>query len=80
MKKQNKKQLGIANKLRGTMNANDLRDHVLSFLFLRYLSGNDEEANKKELDNDCPKIKAQDNRTPLSVWYKNNAQKALVSI
>jgi hypothetical protein len=28
MKKQNKKQLGIANKLRGTMNANDLRDSI----------------------------------------------------
>jgi type I restriction enzyme M protein len=37
MKKQNKKQLGKANELRGTMNANDLRDYVLSFLFLRYL-------------------------------------------
>ncbi|CAC9627483.1 Type I restriction-modification system, DNA-methyltransferase subunit M (EC 2.1.1.72) [uncultured Gammaproteobacteria bacterium] len=80
MKKQNKKQLGKANELRGTMDSNDLRDYMLSFLFLRYLSGNDEEANKKELDNDCPKIKAQDNRTPLSVWYKNNAQKVLVSI
>ncbi len=80
MKKQNKKQLGIANELRNTMDVNNLRDYVLSFLFLQYLSGNDEEASKKELDNDCPKIKAQDNRTPLSVWYKNNAQKALVLI
>ncbi len=80
MKKENKKQLGVANELRNTMDVNDLRDYVLSFLFLQYLSGNDEEASKKELDNDCPKIKAQDNRTPLSVWYKNNAQKALVLI
>lgn len=36
------KQLGstlwaIADKLRGAMNADDFRDHMLSFLFLRYL-------------------------------------------
>ena len=29
---------GIADKLRGTMNADDFRDYMLSFLFLRYLS------------------------------------------
>ena len=29
---------GIADKLRGSMNADDFRDYMLSFLFLRYLS------------------------------------------
>ena len=48
------KQLGstlwaIADKLRGAMNADDFRDYMLSFLFLRYLSDNYEEAVKKEL-------------------------------
>ena len=43
---------GIANKLRGAMNADDFRDYMLSFLFLRYLSDNYEEAVKKELGRD----------------------------
>jgi type I restriction enzyme M protein len=43
---------GIANKLRGSMNADDFRDYMLSFLFLRYLSDNYEEAAKKELGSD----------------------------
>ena len=39
------KQLGktlwnIADQLRGAMNADDFRDYMLSFLFLRYLSDN----------------------------------------
>ena len=51
------KQLGdalwaIANKLRGAMNADDFRDYMLSFLFLRYLSDNYENAIKKELGKD----------------------------
>lgn len=51
------KQLGstlwaIADKLRGAMNADDFRDYMLSFLFLRYLSDNYEEAVKKELGRD----------------------------
>lgn len=51
------KQLGatlwnIADKLRGAMNPDDFRDYMLSFLFLRYLSDNYEEAAKKELGND----------------------------
>lgn len=51
------KQLGsalwaIADKLRGAMNADDFRDYMLSFLFLRYLSDNYEEAVKKELGGD----------------------------
>ncbi|WP_335870909.1 type I restriction-modification system subunit M [Bacillus sp. 2205SS5-2] len=43
---------GIADKLRGSMNADDFRDYMLSFLFLRYLSDNYEEAAKKELGTD----------------------------
>ncbi len=39
----------IANKLRGAMNADDFRDYMLSFIFLRYLSDNYEEFAKKEL-------------------------------
>lgn len=51
------KQLGvtlwaIADKLRGAMNPDDFRDYMLSFLFLRYLSDNYEEAAKKELGDD----------------------------
>lgn len=53
------KQLGatlwaIANRLRGAMDPDDFRDYMLSFLFLRYLSDNYEEAAKKELGNDYP--------------------------
>ena len=53
------KQLGktlwnIADELRGAMNADDFRDYMLSFLFLRYLSHNYEEAAKKELGKDYP--------------------------
>ena len=43
---------GIADKLRGTMNADDFRDYMLSFLFLRYLSDNYETAANKELSKD----------------------------
>jgi len=43
---------GIADKLRGAMNADDFRDYMLSFLFLRYLSDNYEAAAKKELGSD----------------------------
>ena len=45
MTEQNQKQLGktlwnIADQLRGAMNADDFRDYMLAFLFLRYLSDN----------------------------------------
>lgn len=55
----NQKQLGntlwkIADDLRGAMNADDFRDYMLSFLFLRYLSDNYETAAKKELGKDYP--------------------------
>ncbi|WP_376787745.1 type I restriction-modification system subunit M N-terminal domain-containing protein [Brevundimonas sanguinis] len=36
------------------MNADDFRDYMLSFLFLRYLSDNYEMAAKKELGRDYP--------------------------
>jgi type I restriction enzyme M protein len=45
----------IADQLRGAMNADDFRDYMLSFLFLRYLSDNYEAAAKKELGRDYPK-------------------------
>ncbi len=68
----------IADQLRGAMNADDFRDYMLSFLFLRYLSANYEESAKKELGRDYPdntppdvmsKLKV---RTPLEIWYKEN--------
>jgi type I restriction enzyme M protein len=64
---------GIANDLRGAMNADDFRDYMLSFLFLRYLSDNYEESVQKELGSDYPKLEEKDdNRTPLSIWYQKN--------
>lgn len=62
----------IADDLRGAMNADDFRDYMLSFLFLRYLSDNYEAAAKKELGSDYPELKNDDKRAPLSIWYKAN--------
>lgn len=62
----------IADQLRGAMNADDFRDYMLAFLFLRYLSDNYEVAAKKELGSDYPKFAADDPRVPLAVWYANN--------
>jgi type I restriction enzyme M protein len=62
----------IADDLRGAMNADDFRDYMLSFLFLRYLSYNYEEAAKKELGKDYPNLPDTDKSTPLSVWYASN--------
>jgi type I restriction enzyme M protein len=62
----------IADKLRGAMNADDFRDYMLSFLFLRYLSDNYEQAARKELGPDYPRLDAGDRRTPLAVWYEQN--------
>ena len=64
----------IADDLRGAMNADDFRDYMLAFLFLRYLSDNYETAAKKELGRDYPDPDAIGNggRTPLSVWYDEN--------
>jgi type I restriction enzyme M protein len=62
----------IADQLRGAMNADDFRDYMLAFLFLRYLSGNYEAAAKRELGRDYPSIPAGDPRVPLALWYANN--------
>ena len=59
----------IAEDLRGAMNADDFRDYMLSFLFLRYLSDNYEESVKKELGTDYPITSEADKRPPLSLWY-----------
>jgi len=77
MTDQDQKQLGsilwsIADQLRGAMNADDFRDYMLSFLFLRYLSDNYEEAIKKELGRDYPDNSNQPGITPLQLWYDNN--------
>lgn len=64
---------GIADNLRGAMNADDFRDYMLSFLFLRYLSDNYEAAAKKELGSDYPVLQDDDRRPPLAVWYLDNA-------
>ena len=52
----------IADDLRGAMNADDFRDYMLSFLFLRYLSDNYEMAAKKELGKDYPTPEEGDKR------------------
>src|SRR5690554_1785749 len=64
---------GIADELRGAMNADDFRDYMLSFLFLRYLSDNYEAAAAKELGADYPKLVQGDRRAPLAIWYTDNA-------
>ena len=82
----NQKQLGntlwsIADQLRGAMDADDFRDYMLSFLFLRYLSDNYETAAKKELGRDYPVAGASSSLDsekgsrmlpPLCHWYANN--------
>ncbi len=62
----------IADDLRGAMNADDFRDYMLSFLFLRYLSDNYESAAKKELGKDYPQPKEDSKLTPLALWYEAN--------
>lgn len=73
----NQKQLGstlwsIADKLRGAMDADDFRDYMLSFLFLRYLSDNYEKAAEKELGRDYPDVGGDTRKVPLGLWYTNN--------
>lgn len=60
----------IADNLRGSMNADDFRDYMLSFLFLRYLSDNYEAAAKKELGDDYPAPNGH--ITSLQRWYEEN--------
>ncbi|MDX9847907.1 MAG: type I restriction-modification system subunit M [Tenuifilaceae bacterium] len=70
----------IADDLRGAMNADDFRDYMLSFLFLRYLSFNYQEAAKKELGRDYPDDTPKDVmsklrvKTPLEIWYNENSK------
>ena len=80
MTKEQLNQLGktlwaIADDLRGAMNADDFRDYMLSFLFLRYLSDNYETAAKKELGPDYPALPEDDRRAPLAVWYADNPRR-----
>ena len=85
MTEHDQKQLGktlwaIADQLRGSMNADDFRDYMLSFLFLRYLSDNYEQAAKKELGADYPQCEPDEEledikipaRPPLARWYDEN--------
>ena len=77
MTEQNQKQLGntlwsIADQLRGAMNADDFRDYMLAFLFLRYLSDNYEAAAKKELGRDYPDNQSRLGTIPLQIWYESN--------
>lgn len=75
MTEEQQKKLGkilwaIADNLRGSMNADDFRDYMLSFLFLRYLSDNFEDVAKEELGEDYPAINGH--VTPLQRWYEEN--------
>jgi len=82
MNDQAQKKLGatlwnIADQLRGAMNADDFRDYMLSFLFLRYLSDNYETAAKRELGKDYPDfpidvLLKSGASTPLQAWYEEN--------
>ncbi|WP_313919630.1 type I restriction-modification system subunit M [Tahibacter sp.] len=77
MNDKDQKQLGktlwnIADRLRGAMMADDFRDYMLAFLFLRYLSDNYEVAARKELGPDYPALPVGDGRVPLSLWYASN--------
>jgi type I restriction enzyme M protein len=71
-KKLGKTLWAIADGLRGTMNADDFRDYMLSFLFLRYLSDNYEAAAKKELGKDYPDKNGH--ITPLQRFYEENSE------
>lgn len=62
----------IADRLRGAMNADDFRDYMLSFLFLRYLSDNYEQAARRELGADYPRVTNESAITPLQAWYTAN--------
>ncbi len=77
MSKNELKQLGdtlwkIANELRGSMNADDFRDYMLSFIFLKYLSDNYENAVKMELGSDYPQ--SNEGQTALALWYDENKE------
>ncbi|MCY1703697.1 type I restriction-modification system subunit M [Deinococcus sp. SL84] len=60
----------IADQLRGAMNADDFRDYMLAFLFLRYLSDNYEARAKQELGEDWPAVGEGENA--LQAFYDQN--------
>ena len=73
MSQNNQEELGkilwaIADQLRGSMNADQFRDYMLSFLFLYYISKKYREAVEKELGSEYDK----DSETPILDWYGNN--------
>ena len=84
MTKTEQQQLGktlwdIADTLRGAMNADDFRDYMLSFLFLRYLSSNYERGVKDALGEEYPNpsaeaLKNEGVNTALQLWYKQNPE------
>ena len=84
MTDQDQKQLGrtlwtIADTLRGAMNADDFRDYMLAFLFLRYLSDNYEIAAAKELGSDFPAdhddvLRKLGVNSRLELWYQDNPE------
>lgn len=79
MTEHEKQQLGktlwaIADRLRGAMNADDFRDYMLAFLFLRYLSDNYEAVARKELGKEYPKGTDGAATTPLQLWYESNLE------
>jgi type I restriction enzyme M protein len=74
MSDENQKELGkilwdIANSLRGAMNADDFKDYMLSFLFLKYLSDNYIDSVKKELGKDYPKVSEEEEKTFIEIYY-----------
>lgn len=81
MTKNTQNQLGkalwkIADELRGAMNADDFRDYMLSFIFLKYLSDNYIDSVKKELGSDYPAdIASKENELVLQE-EKNDIDKA----
>lgn len=84
MTKTEQQQLGktlwdIADSLRGAMNADDFRDYMFSFLFLRYLSSNYERGVKDALGEEYPNpsaeaLKNEGVNTALQLWYKQNPE------
>lgn len=60
----------IADQLRGAMNADDFRDYMLAFLFLRYLSDNYEKEARAQLGAEWPKVEAGQNA--LQAFYNQN--------
>ena len=63
----------IANELRGFMDADDFRDYMLSFLFLRYLSDSYQESAQALLGKGYPE--KQGASTPLQIFYQENEPK-----